>query len=69
MTEVTTIWHGTTAERIDLSTAIAHNCVCDAESGFVCQPHVACRDDQRWFDNLVFARRIAAKLLSSEFSP
>jgi hypothetical protein len=64
-------WHGTQEESFALISAISRNCTC--EFGLmgvrlsVCAPHALLTDDQRALDGLLFARRMARRLLAEEF--
>ena len=64
-------WHGTAREWDALESAVNQNCSC-AWNGMgrlmsVCVAHQLLTD-QRALDRLVFARRIADRLLAGEFS-
>ena len=67
------VWNGTQAECSALIHAIARNCVC--EFGLMgvrlstCAPHRMLTEDQRALDGLLFARHMADRLKSEEFSP
>jgi hypothetical protein len=66
------VWHGTQQESFDLVNAIARNCTC--EFGLMgvrlatCAPHRMLTDDQRALNGLLFARRMAQRLLTEEFT-
>jgi hypothetical protein len=66
------VWHGTQQESFDLVNAIARNCTC--EFGLMgvrlvtCAPHRMLTDDQRALNGLLFARRMAQRLLGEEFT-
>jgi hypothetical protein len=62
------IWHGTSTEWDELTEAVTHNCTCGART-YILAPRCAAHqmlDDQRVLDRLLFARRIAARLLREE---
>jgi len=65
------IWHGTYAEATDLLQAIERNCGCETHNGTLvrCGAHDMLDRDQRAIDGLLFARRIASRLLDEEFGP
>jgi hypothetical protein len=58
-------WNGTPEEFGELQLAITRNCACEVTQ--VCGSHTMVVRDQRAIDGLVFARRIAARLLVEEF--
>ena len=64
-------WHGTHEESLALISAIRHSCTC--EFGLqnvrqsVCAAHEMLARDQRALDGLLFARRMAKRLLEEEF--
>jgi hypothetical protein len=66
------VWHGTQQESFDLVNAIARNCTC--EFGLMgvrlvtCAPHRMLTDDQRALNGLLFARRMAERLLGEELT-
>ncbi len=66
------VWHGTQQEAFDLVNAIARNCTC--EFGLMgvrlatCAPHRMLTEDQRALNGLLFARRMAERLNSEEFT-
>ncbi len=62
------IWHGSIDEGSTLMAAIEHNCTCDslAHNAPRCGA-CALVTDQRILDRLLFARRIAQRLLAEEF--
>jgi hypothetical protein len=66
------VWHGTQQESFDLVNAIARNCTC--EFGLMgvrlatCAPHRMLTEDQRALNGLLFARRMAERLNSEEFT-
>ena len=66
------IWHGTQQESFALIGAVAHNCTCqvgpDGVRTFTCNPHRMLTEDQRALDGLLFARRMADRLLREEFA-
>ena len=65
-------WNGTAEELHDLVEAGRRNCGCRMGHGgsvlTLCPVHHMIRHDQRALDGLVFARRIAARLLREERS-
>jgi hypothetical protein len=65
-------WHGTREESLALINAIASNCACVFGSVGVrlqtCAAHQMVTQDQRALNGLLFARRMAARLLAEEFS-
>jgi hypothetical protein len=65
------LWNGTEAESYALLEAIARYCVCVyADTGALtvaCQTHEALVHSQRFLDGLLFARRIARRLINEEF--
>ncbi|HEV8638515.1 MAG TPA: hypothetical protein VG370_30245 [Chloroflexota bacterium] len=63
------VWHGTDQEARELSEAIGRNCGCETADGvfFRCAAHRMLYGDQRAIDGLLFARRIADRLLQEEF--
>lgn len=63
------VWHGTDEEASALSEAIGRNCGCETADGafFRCAAHRMLEGDQRAVDGLLFARRIALRLLQEEF--
>ena len=67
------IWHGTQQESFALVGAVARNCTCevgpDGVRTLTCSPHRMLTADQRALDGLLFARRMADRLLREEFSP
>ena len=66
------VWHGTQQESFDLVNAIARNCTC--EFGLMCvrlatcAPHRMLTEDQRALNGLLFARRMAERLNTEEFT-
>ena len=66
------LWHGTHSEALELLQALGHNCSCVVTAEGVrlsiCPPHAMLLTDQRAIDGLLFARRIADRLLVEEFS-
>jgi hypothetical protein len=66
-----TIWKGTEAESFFLLKVVERHCACEfANTGALvraCGPHVAIVTDQRFLDGLVFARRMAGRLLDEEW--
>jgi hypothetical protein len=58
----TVIWHGTTAESIQLANAIQNNCTC---AGGQCPAHAAMLD-QKWLDTILFLRWMRERLLKGE---
>ena len=67
------LWHGTQTEALELLQALSQNCSCVLTAEGVrlstCAPHDMLSSDQRAVDGLLFARRIAARLLREEFDP
>jgi len=67
------LWHGTQTEALELLQALSRNCACvvtaEGVRVSVCAPHEMLSSDQRAIDGLLFARRIAPRLLSEEFHP
>jgi hypothetical protein len=65
------LWHGTQQESTDLVTAIARHCTCEfglmGVRPFMCPAHRMLMQDQRALDGLLFARRMAHRLLREEF--
>ena len=65
-------WHGTHQDSLALIQAIARNCTCQfglmGVRLVVCAPHEMLVGDQRALDGLLFARHMAARLRSEEFS-
>jgi hypothetical protein len=65
-------WNGTPQETVALMNAIASNCTC--EFGLMgvrlrtCAAHCMLVEDQRVLNGLIFARRMADRLLCEEFS-
>jgi hypothetical protein len=65
-------WNGTQQESFALIKAIARNCAC--EFGLMgvrvrtCAAHRMLAEDQRALNGLLFARRMADRLLCEEFS-
>jgi hypothetical protein len=66
------LWHGTQIEALELLQALSRNCSCVLTAEGVrlstCAPHAMLASDQRAIDGLLFARRIAARLRTEEFS-
>lgn len=66
------LWHGTQTEALELLQALSRNCSCVVTAEGVrlstCAPHEMLSTNQRAIDGLLFARRIAARLRSEEFS-
>ena len=66
------LWHGSQTEALELLQALSRNCSCVVTAEGVrlstCAPHQMLSTDQRAIDGLLFARRIAARLRSEEFS-
>jgi len=66
------IWHGTQQESLELANAVANNCACTfGEMGqvlTVCGAHTMLIEDQRALNGLLFVRRMAERLLASEFA-
>src|SRR5260221_4668382 len=66
------VWHVTQQESFDQVNAIARNCTC--EFGLMgvrlatCAPHRMLTEDQRALNGLLFARRMAERLNSEEFT-
>jgi hypothetical protein len=69
----TTDWRGTTSEWHALLAAVTRNCECGGEWGlcmYPCSAHTLITDgDQHALDRLLFARRIAPRLVAEEFRP
>jgi hypothetical protein len=67
------IWHGTQDEALELLQALCRNCSCVITAEGVrlstCEPHAMLSSDQRAVDGLLFARRLAPRLLIEEFEP
>ena len=67
------LWHGSQTEALELLQALSRNCSCVVTAEGVrlstCAPHQMLSADQRAIDGLLFARRIASRLHSEEFSP
>ncbi|MDQ3811457.1 MAG: hypothetical protein M3336_14320 [Chloroflexota bacterium] len=72
MASKSVLWHGTQAEAVELLQALSRNCSCVISAEGVrlstCAPHEMLSTSQRAVDGLLFARRIAARLRSEEFS-
>ena len=66
------IWNGTAAESDDLLLTLARNCACEfgvaGARTKTCPPHDALVHSQRFLDGLIFARRIAQRLIAEEWS-
>ncbi|MBV9580290.1 MAG: hypothetical protein JO057_17005 [Chloroflexi bacterium] len=66
------LWHGNQTEALELLQALSRNCFCVITAEGVrlttCAPHQMLAFDQRAVDGLLFARRIATRLLREEFS-
>jgi hypothetical protein len=66
------IWHGTSAEGLELVAAIARNCECVTNLGGVttsmCSPHKAMLDDQRFMDGVLAYRHQREALLCEEWT-
>lgn len=60
------IWHGNSAEAVELMTAVRRYCDCDQESKKVCATHAALKTDQRYLDGLVNMRQQRDKLNAEE---
>ena len=71
MSSVRTIWYGTEAESRALLEAINRNCTCEYRAtgaiARACMPHEAITRSQRFLDGLLFARRIAQRLVAEEW--
>lgn len=69
---VSTVFHGTREEGMELTDAIAHNCACAFDGmgkrTVTCGPHDMLLNDQQTLDRLLFYRRITACLRQEEFS-
>ncbi len=67
------LWHGDQTEALELLQALSRNCSCVVTAEGVrlsrCAPHEMLSSDQRAVDGLLFARRLAPRLRSEEFSP
>ena len=67
------LWHGTQTEALELLQALSRNCACVVTANGVrmstCAPHHMLSSDQRAIDGLLFARRIAERLVGEEFHP
>jgi hypothetical protein len=65
------VWHGTEDDALDLMNALARNCTCElgpeGERVVTCAAHQVIAD-QRALDRLLFARFIADRLRSQEWS-
>jgi hypothetical protein len=63
------IWHGSSTEWNELTEAITHNCTCGERTRAVprCAAHQLVAE-QRAVDRLLFARRIASRLLQEEMA-
>src|SRR5260221_11982128 len=66
------VWHGTQQESFSLVNAIARNCTCELGLMGVrlatCAPHRMLTEDQRALNGLLFARRMAERLIREEWS-
>jgi hypothetical protein len=62
-----TDWVGTDLELLDFLTAINRHCTCPDLIGGTCSAHQLIRADQATINRLVFARRIADRLVGEEF--
>jgi hypothetical protein len=66
-----TVWNGTAQEGQELCEIIKTHCECatvaETSETTRCGPHWMLLSDQRALDGLLFARRIAARLLKEEF--
>ena len=68
---MTTLWHGTPIENLELLRAVNSNCGC--QFGLMgtrltaCTSHQMLVEDQRALDGLLFARRIASQLRDEEW--
>lgn len=64
-------WHGTSAEAACLIKAVVAHCTCTVDHQgrrmSVCDAHLMLLADQRALDGLLFARRIAQRLIDEEF--
>jgi hypothetical protein len=70
MSGVTTVWHGSNHERVELIEAVSHNCDCTYAMGVRakrCAAHEMLEEDQRAIDRLVFIKRIAKRFSEQEF--
>jgi hypothetical protein len=67
------VWYGSQEESFDLVNAVARNCSCEFGMMGVrlttCEPHKMLVEDQRALNGLLFARRIAERLRSEEWTP
>jgi hypothetical protein len=63
------VWHGTPSELRELTLAVQHHCECGTEWGIACVPcpaHAMLVGDQRALDGLLWARRVAPRLVAEE---
>jgi hypothetical protein len=63
------VWHGSESELRDLTRAVQHHCECGSEWGMACVPcpaHAMLAQDQRALDGLLWARRVAQRLIAEE---
>jgi hypothetical protein len=63
-------WNGTTEEALALLHALSKHCECKTDHGRIvapCASHLMLANDQRAVDGLLFMRRMAERLLASEF--
>ena len=67
------IWNGTDAESYALLESVQHHCACQFDQAGArvrtCAPDDALVHSQRFLDGLLFARRIARRLMLEEGSP
>jgi hypothetical protein len=65
-------WNGNEAESYDLLASMQRHCACEFDKAGArvgtCPPHDALVHSQRFLDGLLFARRIAERLIAEEWS-
>lgn len=66
------VWNGTSAELVELQSIIGRVCaegraICNTHGYAKCGAHTLLVKSQRQLDDLIFARRIAKRLLEEEF--
>lgn len=64
MGTVASVWHGTAAQAVALTTAIAHHCTCKPPE--TCAAHRAMLD-QRFIDGVLWARWLLPRLKREEW--
>jgi hypothetical protein len=66
------IWNGTDAESYDLLASVQRHCACEFDNAGArtktCTPHHALVYNQRFLDGVLFARRIAQRLIAEEWA-